>query len=120
MTRMVKAHGRFIEVDDLDFGLKPNKRRARETKLWIKVPLRLMLAASTAIREPTVLFVLVLLLHMEFEAHSPTFACPNGFMERFGVSRKMKRLALAKLEAAGFIVVQRSPRRAPIVTLLKP
>jgi len=109
-----------IEVKTLDAGAKPGKRRARETELWIKVPLRLMLAASTAIPEPTALYVLVLLLHMEFQAHSPTFACPNGFMKRLGVSRKMKRLALAKLEAAGFIVVQRSPRRAPIVTLLKP
>jgi DNA-binding MarR family transcriptional regulator len=32
----------------------------------------------------------------------------------------MKRRALAKLEAAGLIAVKRSPRRAPIVTLLEP
>jgi DNA-binding MarR family transcriptional regulator len=119
VKRVVKAHGRLIEVEELDTVAAPSKRRQREAELFIKVPLRLLRAAAgSAIREPSVLFVLVLLLHMKFEAHSPTFACPNGFLERFGVDRYMKRRALAKLEAAGLIAVKRSPRRAPIVTLL--
>ena len=120
MTRVVRAHGKLIEVEELDVGTKPSKRRTREPELFIKVPLRLMLAASLAIRDRTALLVLILLLHMSFEAHSPTFACSNGFLERFGVSRRMKSRALAGLEASGFIAVRRSPRRAPIITLLKP
>jgi DNA-binding MarR family transcriptional regulator len=121
VKRVVKAHGRLIEVEELDTGAVPSKRRQREAEAFVKVPLRLLrAAASAAIRNRTPLLVLILLLYMKFEAHSPTFPCPNGLMERFGVSRKMKRLALAKLEAAGFITIQQSPRRSPIVTLLEP
>jgi hypothetical protein len=120
VKRVVKAHGRLIEVEELDTGAAPSKRRQREAEAFVMVPLRLLAAASAAIRNRTPLLVLILLLYMKFEAHSPTFPCPNGLMERFGVSRKMKRLALAKLEAAGFITIQQSPRRSPIVTLLEP
>jgi hypothetical protein len=63
------------------------------------------------------MLVLILLLHMAWEARSLTFACHNGFLVRFGVSRKMKYAALAELEAAGFVAVQRSPGRSPVVTM---
>ena len=108
---------RYVKVEELDTGAKVSRRRTREPELFIKVPLRLMVASRAMSDRARI--VLILLLHMAFEAHSPTFPCPNGFLDRYGVNRKTKCLALAELEAAGFISVQRAPRRSPIVTLLK-
>jgi hypothetical protein len=92
----------------------PVERRRRE--LFIKVPLKLMEVAGKTLTSRAV-HVLILLLHMSFEAHSPTFACPNGFLARHGISRTKKCRALAELAAAGFITVSWRPRRSPIVTI---
>jgi DNA-binding MarR family transcriptional regulator len=110
-------HGRHIEVETLDTGAKPSKARRRDANLFIKVPLRLVMAASKTIRTRNALLVLILLQYMAWKARSSTFACPNELMERCGVSRKTKHRALAELEAAGVITVRRQPRRSPIVTL---
>ena len=117
MTRTVKAHGRLIEIETLDTGLKPSKHRARETELWVKVPLKLMERAGNKALTGRAVHVLILLLHMSFDAHSLTFACPNGLLYRCGINRKMKCLALGELETAGFIAVERQLKRSPIVTL---
>jgi hypothetical protein len=108
--------GKHIEVKTLDTGVKPSKRRRREADLFIKVPLKLMEMAGKTLTSRAV-HVLILLLHMSFEARSLTFACPNGFLDRYGIGRKKKCPALAELEAAGFITIQRKPRCSPIVTL---
>ena len=117
MTPTVKAHGRLIEVDTLDTGAKVSKRRQRNTELWVKVPLNLLERAGKALTSRPV-HVLILLLHISFEAHSLTFSCPNGFLDRCGISRTKKCRALAELEAAGFIAVERQlARGAPTVTI---
>lgn len=109
--------GKSIEVEELDTGIKPSKHRRREADLFIMVPLRLL--AISGVISYAARILLILLLHLKFEARRSTFPCPNGFLERYGISRQTKYLALAELEAAGFIAVQRFPRRSPIVTLLK-
>jgi hypothetical protein len=117
MTRYVHAHGRRIAVEELDTGVKPSKVRRREADLFIKVPLQWAAAAAKATRTPKAL-VWVLLLHMAWRAKSSSFTCPNGLLKRHGVRREAKRRALAELEAAGLIAVQRHRCRAPIVTLI--
>jgi hypothetical protein len=44
----------------------------------------------------------------------------NAALVKYGVKREAKRRALASLEAAGMIKVERLPGRATIVTLLIP
>ena len=118
MTRMVKAHGKLIEVEDIDMGLKPSRRRRREADLFIMVPLGRAAEVHRAVGSAQA-FVWELLLHAAWLAKSSSFTCPNGLMKRFGISRQAKYRALDGLEAAGFITVERQPAgRAPIVTLI--
>jgi hypothetical protein len=119
-TRYSPSLGRHIEVETLDTGVKPSRRRRREPDLFVKVPLRLMMAAGMAIRDRNALLVLILLLHLSFRARSQSFPCPNGFLQRFGISRWAKRRALAKLEAAGFIATRRDGQKALNVILFEP
>jgi len=61
---------------------------------------------------------LIWLLHLAWKRKCTTFGLSNTALARYGVSRETKRRALAKLEAAGLIKVERRPGRATIVTLL--
>jgi len=63
-------------------------------------------------------FCLDLALAPGVEEECTTFGLSNTALARYGVSRETKRRALAKLEAAGLIKVERRPGRATIVTLL--
>jgi hypothetical protein len=47
-----------------------------------------------------------------------TFPVPNGRLGKRGVDRRVKRKALAGLEAAGLITVERRRGKTPIVTLV--
>jgi hypothetical protein len=58
------------------------------------------------------------LLRLHWKTKSSTFPLPNGRLERLGVSREIKRRVLRDLERGKFIVVERSPRRTPIITLV--
>jgi hypothetical protein len=84
---------------------------------FVKVPLWWAAAAAKATRAPAVL-VLVYLLHASWKAKSTTFTLPNGYLKQQGVSREVKRKVLRDLEAAGLILVDRLPRKSPIVTLV--
>jgi hypothetical protein len=58
------------------------------------------------------------LLHLAWRTKSPTFPVPNGQLEQHGVSRYAKYRALARLERAGLITVDRRVRKTLIVTLV--
>lgn len=105
-----------IAVKTLNPAGKPSKRRQREAELFIMVPLRLLEMSREV--SGTARVLLILLVHFKFDTRSSTFPLPNGFLERYGINRKMKYRALAELEAAGFITVQGPLRKAPTVTLL--
>ena len=47
-----------------------------------------------------------------------TVTTSNEALASYGVSRKMKTLALRQLQEAGLVTVERPPGKAPIVTLL--
>jgi hypothetical protein len=117
LTHFVTRHGKRIEVETLPSKAKPSKARQREADLFVKVPLKWANAATRAIRSRQS-FVLIWILHLAWRAKSPTFALSNTALVRYGVGRETKRRALAKLQAAGLIAVQRLPGRATIVTLL--
>ena len=84
---------------------------------FVKVHLAAAAAAYTAMNCPKAM-VWVWLLHRSWYKKSTTIDVPNGALAKFGVSRKVKSLALRQLEAAGLITVEQPSRKTPTVTLL--
>lgn len=115
-ARYVMSHGRRIEVETLDTCVEPTKTRRREAGLFIKVPVPSAIAMTKATRTPKAL-IGMLLLHLAWRARSKTFPVSNEMLKRYGVTRETKRRALAELEAAGLIKVERRRGRAPVVTV---
>ena len=81
------------------------------------VPLWLAEQAFKAGRTPKA-FVCIWLLHLAWKARAKTFTLPHGALRQKGVSREMKRRALAELEQAGLIKVERNGTKPVTVTLL--
>jgi len=92
----------------------PVKRKKTET--FVKVPMWWFAAAAKATNTPRAL-VCIELLYASWKAGSLTFPLPNGRLKIQGVSRETKRRALADLEQAGLITVERRARKTVIVTL---
>jgi hypothetical protein len=89
----------------------------RKVDQYVKVPLwwAEQAAAATGTQKA---FVWVWLLYLAWKASSNTVTVPNGKLEAYGVSRKVKYKVLRELEAAGLIKVERQVRKSPVVTLL--
>jgi hypothetical protein len=84
---------------------------------FVKVPLWWAEQAARAVNSSQ-MFVCIWLLRLAWEKHSTTFPLANAGLAKWGISREAKRRALASLEKAGLISVQRRAKRSPIVTLL--
>jgi hypothetical protein len=95
----------------------PRRRsKARRKETFVKVPLWWFEQATRATKTQQA-FVAVWLLHLRWKAGSTTFSLPNGRLAERGAGRKAKARALASLEAAGLITVERRPGKTPAVTL---
>ena len=90
---------------------------AKRKDAFVKVPLWWIEQATRATRSPQA-FVCVWLLHLAWKAGNMTFPLPNGRLTKQGADRRAKRRALANLEAAGLITVEREDGKTPVVTLL--
>jgi hypothetical protein len=84
---------------------------------FVKAPLWWAVEAAKATKTPALL-VCVYLLHVSWKARSATFLLPNGWLERHGVSREIKRRVLRDLEASGLITLERRSGKSPRVTLV--
>jgi hypothetical protein len=84
---------------------------------FVKVPLWWAVEAAKATRTPATL-VCVYLIHASWKARNMKFSLPNGWLEKRGVSRKIKCRVLRDLEHAGLITVERPSHKSPIVTLV--
>src|SRR6516162_1976273 len=93
----------------------PVKRKKAEP--FVQVPLWWIAIAARAASSPATL-VLVELLRARWKTKSSTFPLPNGRLNKLGVSREIKRRVLRDLEHRRVIVVERPPRRTPIITLI--
>jgi hypothetical protein len=111
----VMRQGKLIEIVTIETVAAPRKVQRQEP--FAKVPLTWAASAAKATRTPKAL-VWVLLLHTAWRTRSATFPLSNVGLAENGVSREIKRRALAEMEAAGLIVVERRPGRAPRVTLV--
>lgn len=109
----------FIEAQTTTSNLPPRAKRRRKANkdAYVMVPLWWLEQATKATRSPQT-FVAVWLLYLSWKAKSPTFPVPNSQLEGRGADRQAKRRALASLEAAGLITVDRRDRKTPVVTLL--
>jgi hypothetical protein len=91
----------------------------KRTKIAPYVMLPLAWAAkAAAATNTTKAMVWVWLVHRARKTGNAAVAVPNGALAEYGISRKVKKVALEQLEAAGLIAVERRPRRAPIATVL--
>jgi hypothetical protein len=95
----------------------PRRRNKAHKDLFVKVPLWWIEQATRATRSPQA-FVCVWLLHLSWRARSMTFPLPNGRLGKRGSDRRAKARALAALEAAGLITVDRRHGKTPVVTLV--
>jgi hypothetical protein len=91
--------------------------KARRKETFVKVPLWWFEQATRATRSPQA-FVAVWLLHRFWKAKSPTFPVSNSQLGERGADRQIKRRALANLEKAGLITIERHNGRAPRITLV--
>jgi hypothetical protein len=114
MNNYVIRQGERIPVETVKSDVKPNRRRANS---FAQVPLDWAAAAAKATKTPRAM-VLVLLHHMAWQNDGAPFPLSNALLAKHGVSREVKRRALAALEAAGLIVVERWHGRAPVVTVV--
>jgi hypothetical protein len=86
-------------------------------KVFVKVPLWWLEQVAKATRSPQV-FVAVWLLHLSWKKGGLSFPLPNGRLALRGFDRQAKRRALANLERAGLITVERRNGKTPVVTLV--
>jgi hypothetical protein len=93
------------------------KRNAKYADAFVCVPLWWAQRAAEVTRSPT-MFVCLWLLHLSWKSKSLTFPVPNVLLDDRGIDRRAKRRALARLEKAGLISVERQFGKSPIVTLL--
>jgi hypothetical protein len=90
----------------------------KRNKTTPSVMLSLSWAAEAAIATKSLkAMVWVWLVYRAWQTKNPTVAVPNGALAKYGISRKVKSLALRQLEAAGLIAIERRPRKTPTVTL---
>jgi hypothetical protein len=58
------------------------------------------------------------LCHLDWKHHGKPFKLPNGMLGYDGISRRSKWRALADLERRGLIIVERRPKKSPIIRVL--
>jgi hypothetical protein len=84
---------------------------------FVKVSLAAAARAAAATGDHKLLLWLWL-LHRSWERHTPTIVVPTAALQKYGITRKVKRRGLEQLQASGLIAVEERPYKNPIVTLL--
>jgi hypothetical protein len=93
----------------------PAKRKKTEPFAMVKLGVAAKAFAAVNCQKA---LVYVWLVHHARMTGKNTVAVPNGALAKYGVSRKLKYLALRQYEAAGVITVEWRPRKTPLATLL--
>lgn len=95
-----------------------HKARKRTGEPFAQVPLKWIEQAAQLTRSPTTL-VLVELLYASWKVGGASFTLPTARLKQLGVGKNVIRKALLDLECGRMIAVQRLPRKATMITLLK-
>jgi hypothetical protein len=115
-VRTIFSHGKYIEVVSADPAPRAHKPPGKENNFAL-IPLDWAADVTTAMNTPGYM-VFILLAYLAWKTKSSTFVLSNNYLKLYGVDRDAKRRALARLEQAGVIRIERHVRHAPIVTLL--
>jgi hypothetical protein len=91
---------------------------ARRTGRFLKGPIPMAWLAKAAKLPGHALHVALAIRHQSDLEGNTTVALRNKHCKVFGVDRDTKRRGLAALEATGLVLVNRKPRRNPIVTIV--
>ena len=108
----VRRHGRDIEVE-LPDAASPRRQKSDPFAIVDLAPTAKAAAATNCPK----LFVWLWLICKARTKNTTTIRIPNGALAEYGISRKVKYLALQQLEQAGLITVEWKSRKTPIVTL---
>lgn len=73
--------------------------------------------AAKATESAAQMFVWIWIVHQTKRRDSEWVAVSKGSLAKYGISKKTKKAALARLEAAGLIAVKRQQGRATVVKL---
>ena len=112
----VVRNGRKIAVETIEVkGLSLPKRR--HMKAFAMMPLAEAASMFEAMRQPRAM-VATVLCYQAWRARGKPFALANKLLAKYGVHRNTKYRALAELEAAGLIRVERWGKRALRITML--
>jgi len=90
----------------------------RRKRAFVSLSLTEIAVAAQAMNCPRV-FVWAWLKYRMWQTKSATVAVSNRALIGYGIDRYAKYHALAQLEAAGLVRVERRTRRTPVVTLIE-
>lgn len=93
----------------------PSRTARREQQFMPALPEQIFREVA-ALPGKALAVYLVILLRSRYD-RSRTVTLTSSFLARFGLNRKEKAGALRQLEGAGFLTVERRPRRNPVITL---
>jgi hypothetical protein len=110
-------NGRRIEVETVATDVTANASR-QQVDPFVVLPLSWAAEASAATNCQKAM-VWMWLVHQVRKTRTTTVTIPNRALAKYGISRRVKSLALRQLEEAGLISVERRPRKTPIVTVLR-
>jgi hypothetical protein len=115
-VRTIFSHGKYMKVVNADTTGPVRKPRDNKDAFAL-VPLEWAADVTEAMNNPGYM-VFTLLAYLAWKTKSSTFVLSNDYLKIYGVDRDAKHRALARLEKAGVIRIERHGRHAPIVTLL--
>jgi hypothetical protein len=119
--RWVTAHGKRIEIEDLDLRSTSRRRKRPKdpTEHFFGCPIWWLKLVRPLIHSKDQLIVAVYLYRRYVVCGcNKDFDVPNTELATFGVGRQTKYDTIAILEAAAIIAVKRHGKRTPTITIL--
>jgi hypothetical protein len=110
------ASVKVVEVDVLPSHSKAAKNRVEPFAILSLAAAALAVKATESAAQ---MFVWIWIVHQTKRRGSEWVALSKGSLVKYGISKKTKKAALARLEVAGLITVKRQPGRATVVKLVK-
>jgi hypothetical protein len=115
-----RKHGVWLDVKTLPTtGERTKKTRPRPDDRFFGCPIWWLRAVLPVVKGKSELVVAIYLFRLRHVTKSKTVVVPNKWLRENGVSRFVKCRALARLERAGLIAVERRGRVAPEVKFLR-
>jgi hypothetical protein len=113
----VLRNGRKIAVETIEVRGIPPARRQRKGKAFVMVPLDEAASMFKAMNQHKAM-VAIVVRYQAWKAKGNPFILSNELLTKYGVHRNTKYRALAELETAGLIRIERRGKHAPVITPL--